>query len=629
MAGIIYKWGGRTFEPAEWRLADAAGDPVSLPNRTLDLLAMLLDRAPSLVTKDEILAHVWRGSVVEEGNIAFHIAMLRKTLDTGEPSSIETVRGRGYRFVAPVTRHEPVAVAATAAPVPASSSPPASGPDVAHSAPNVAERTAARRPHPRLPVWSTMMLTILIGGVGWISLTHEAPALRAVTVMPASDGLAELVAARLEQDTSLQARVGTRGPDDEDPVEAGRRLKAEAILTLAVDRSANPWRVLAEVTRTRDQVRVWSWRFSASGADPGVSNAGIAARVAAGLSRHLQLARATGTGRAINPAAYDLFLQAREQWRQRAPHTVQQAITLYERAIALDPEFARAYAGLADCYNLTMSGLPPGVRYPRALEYAEKAVALDPDDAAGHTSLAFLRYKFEWRWREADAEFSRAIALDPKYALARHWYGEFLGLMGRYDEAITQLRLAIDLEPQSLAIQSDLIPPLLRAGRVAEARAVVEAAAKTNPNWPVIPYRMAEVLEAEGRERESVESRWRWMLLSGTSLDAVDRLRTGYLEGGMAGMTRAEIAGYLQVEAATPGAWLNATLLSRLYARLGERAPALHWLNVALDRREDAAIVLLTSPDYDSLRGEPEFNRQLARVGLTPLAPARISESRR
>ncbi|MCR4376434.1 MAG: winged helix-turn-helix domain-containing protein [Acidobacteria bacterium] len=622
MAGIIYNWGGWTFEPAEWRLAGAAGAPVSLPKRTLDLLAMLLDRAPSLVTKDEILAHVWRGSVVEEGNIAFHIATLRKTLDTGGPSCIETVRGRGYRFAAPVTRHEPVSS-------PPALSQPVSGPDDALSAPSAAERRAARRRRSRLPVWSTLMLTILIGGIGWISLAHEAPPLRAVTVLPASDGLAELVAARLEQDTSLQTRVGTPGPDGEDPVEAGKRLKAEAILTLSVDRSADPWRVLAEVTRTRDQVRLWSWLFSVSAGEPGVSNAGIAARVAAGLGRHLQLARATGAGRMVNPAAYDLSLQAREQWRQRTPHTVQQAIALYERAIALDPEFARAYAGLADCYNLTMSGLPPGVRYPRALEYAEKAVALDPDDAAGHTSLAFLRYKFEWRWNEADVEFSRAIALDPKYALARHWYGEFLGLMGRYDEAITQLRLAIDLEPQSLAILSDLIPPLLRAGRVAEARAVVEAAATTNPNWAVIPYRMAEVLEAEGRERESVESRWRWMLLSGASLEAVDRLRTGYLEGGLAGMTRAEIAGYLQVEAATPGAWLNATLLSRLYARLGERAPALHWLDVALDRREDAAILLLTSPDYDSLRGEPEFNRQLARLGLTPLAPARVSESRR
>lgn len=265
-----------------------------------------------------------------------------------------------------------------------------------------------------------------------------------------------------------------------------------------------------------------------------------------------------------------------------------------------------------------MSGLPPEVRYPRALEYAEKAVALDPDDAAGHTSLAFIRYKFEWRWEEADAEFRRAIALDPDYTLALHWYGEFLGLMGRYDDAIDHLRRAVALEPESLAIQSDLIPPLLRAGRTAEARTVVETAAATNPNWPFIPYRMAEVLEAEGREREAVENRWRWMLLSGASLESVDRLRAAYTSGGMAAMTRAEIAGYLEVETRTPGSWMTATFLSRLYGRLGERAEALRWLGIAIDRREDAVISLLTLPDYDSLRGDPAFQQVLTRVGLTP-----------
>ncbi|MDA1306495.1 MAG: winged helix-turn-helix domain-containing protein [Acidobacteria bacterium] len=610
----MFSWGGWTFDPAEWRLTNASGESISLPNRTLDLLALLLDRSPSLVTKEEILAHVWRDSVVEEGNVAFHIAALRKALDTGESSCIDTVRGRGYRFSAPVTRLIPatpdsVKIAGHdtgAAPAPAAPSPVVGLPPVQRRA--------------WLPVWSVLTLIGVIAWAGWFTLSHQAPAVRTVTILPTSDGLAELVAARVMRDTTLRASVGTRGPDDETPGEAGLRLRAESILSLTVDRTGDPWRVVADVTRTRDKARLWSWMFAVDPGTLGATNTDIASRVASGLGRHLLVARADAPRRPVDPVAFDLFLQAREQWRQRTPYTVQQAILLYERAITIDPEFARAYAGLADCYNLTMSGLPPDVRYPRALEYAEKAVALDPDDAAGHTSLAFLRYKFEWRWTEAEAEFTRAIALDPNYALARHWYGEFLGLMGRYDEAITQLRLAAALEPQSLAIQSDLIPPLLRAGRIAEARAVVEAAAATNQNWPFIPYRMAEVLEAEGRAREAVDSRWRWMLLSGASLESVDRLRAAYATGGMKGITRAEIAGYLESEAATPGAWMNATFLSRLYARVGERAEALRWLHIALDRREDAGISLLATPDYDSLRGDPEFDRALARVGLKPLS---------
>jgi DNA-binding winged helix-turn-helix (wHTH) protein/tetratricopeptide (TPR) repeat protein len=619
MAEPVFSWRGWTFEPAEWRLLAANGEPVSLPNRTLDLLALLLDRAPSLVTKEEILTHVWRDSVVEEGNVAFHIAALRKALDTGKSSCIDTVRGRGYRFVAPVTRLIPAAVdhveTGTSDPrvdIQARSDDPAPTAAAAVAPPAAGPRTW-------LPLWSIVVLTAVIGAAGWFTFGYEAPAIHAVTILPTSDGLAELVAGRLMRDTTVRAVVGTPGPDREEPIDAGRRLRAEAVLRVNVDRTENPWRVVADVTRTRDQARLWSWMFTVDPGTPSVINADIASRIASGFGRHLDVARPGAPLRPVAPAAYSLAVQARALWQQRTPHAVQQAILLYERAIAIDPEFAQAYAGLADCYNLTMSGLPPEVRYPRALENAEKAVTLDPDDAAGHTSLAFLRYKFEWRWAEADAEFSRAIALEPDYALAHHWYGEFLGLMGRYDEAIVHLRRAIALEPQSLAIQSDLIPPLLRSGRIAEARAVVEAAAATNPNWHFIPYRMAHVLEAEGREREAVENRWRWMLLTGASLESVDRLRDAYTKGGINAMTRVEIAGFLESEAVTPGAWLNATFLSRLYATLGERAEALRWLGIALDRREDAGIDLLTHPDYNSLRDDPAFNQMLARVGLTPL----------
>jgi tetratricopeptide (TPR) repeat protein len=462
-------------------------------------------------------------------------------------------------------------------------------------------------------------LAVVITAASWLALHSNTPPIRAVTVLPSLDGLAEAVVTRVRRETTFSAQLGTAGDPSEDAVDAGLRLHAESILTTRVDRSVQPWRVWTQLTRIRDQRRLWSWAFDVPADSPAAGNATIAAKIGFGLGRHLGAVRggARGGAATVNPMAHDLSLQARVQWRLRTPYSIQQAIMLYERAITIDPGYARAYAGLADCYNLTMSGLTPDVRYPRALKYAEQAVALDPDDAAGHTSLGFLRYKFEWRWNDAGAELKKAISLDPDYALAHHWYGELLGLTGRYEESITQLRLAMALEPDTLAIQSDLVPPLLRSGRVAEARAVVEAAAARNPNWAIVPYRMADIFEAEGRERDAVESRWRWMLMSGVSLEEVDRLRAAYNTGGMEGMTRAEIAGYLESEAATPGAWLNATFLSRLYGRLGERAEAFRWLNIALDRREDAGISLIIHPAYDSLRGDPAFDRALARVGLT------------
>lgn len=492
----IFEWNDWTFDPAEWRLTGAGRGVLSLHNKSLELLAVLLERAPALVPKDEILALVWPDAAVEEGNIAFHVAMLRKALDGagGEPSCIETVRSRGYRFVAPVTRRDPPPVAEVTPPV--SQDPPPRLP-------------AARPRHTRRRAVPLVLGAVVLGGIGV----------------------------------------------------AGWLARGEP---------------------------------RAGGATP------------------------AATSRTVAEAA-SLVLQARENWSLRTPPAVQQAIAQYERAIAIDPSYAPAYAGLADCYNLTMSGLPSAVRYERAKANIERALALDPNLPEAITARGFLRYKFEWQWNAAEADFKRAIAAAPDYVLAHHWYGEFLGLMGRYEEATVQLRQALALEPGSLAIQGDLVPPLLRAGRVSEARAVVERAGAANPNWYWIPRRRSEVLAAEGRERESLEELWRAQVLSGATLESIDDLRAAYRAGGMDAVLRLEIQRLEAAEKASPGGAQNATSLSLHYARLGDTTSAMRWLRVAVDRREDAAIHLLTNPAYDRLRALPEFNQQLASLGLTPL----------
>lgn len=615
----VFQWGEWTFEPVEWRLTRASGEVASLPNKSLELLALLLDGAPGLVSKHEILATVWRDAVVEEGNIAFHIAALRKTLDApgGGASCIENVRGRGYRFVAAVHRRSEVGPTLTAEPSPPGRALAAAGAPPGTPAPAVSPRTT---PNWLLPA---ALLVAAVSLLGWLAIPNFETRVREVVVLPARaagdsavvDGLAEAISAQLARQTTLPTRMATGGAPGESAHEAGRRLQADTVLTTTVERSRAPWRVAVQLIRTRDQQELWAEVFDVPPVEPVVGTV-IGARVASGLGRRFEVLAAEGPAGGVDPAAFDLFVQARELWRLRTPHSVQQAIGLYERAIEIEPAFARAYAGLADCYNLTQSGLPTEIRHARAKAHVEHALALDPGLAEAHTSLAFLRYKFEWRWRDAETAFKRAIEADPSYPLAHHWYGEMLGLLGRYDEAIAALRRARALEPNSLAIESDLVPPLLRAGNVAEAREVVEAAAATNPNWHWVPRRMSEVLAAEGRERESLEEHWRALVLSGATLDWIEELREAYRAGGAPAVLRREIARLEASEAASPGGPQNATLLSRKYAQLGERSQALRWIATALDRREDAAIHLLTNPDYDSLRGDATFEELLRRVGL-------------
>ena len=166
-----------------------------------------------------------------------------------------------------------------------------------------------------------------------------------------------------------------------------------------------------------------------------------------------------------NVEAYQQYLKGRYYWAKRLPDPVQKGIRCFEDALALDPNYAQAYAGLADSYALTASGLAPAVRMPKAKAAAERALSIDPDLAEAHTSLAFILYKFEWNWREAENHFRRAIQLNPSYAIAHHWFGEFLVLMGRFDEGIAELKAAQRLDPLSLSIEADLARGFYRARR--------------------------------------------------------------------------------------------------------------------------------------------------------------------
>lgn len=617
-----FEWGGWRFEPREWRLVSPAAGVVSLPNKSLQLLALLLDRAPRLVPKDQILSTVWPDAVVEEGNIAFHIALLRKTLDEpgGEASCIETVRGRGYRFIAKVEAVDTSSAAVWAsevAPAASAQTEAAPVPDATPPPPPVATTLTTRRRW----LWHAAPVALVAGAVGvmgWLAFSAGA-AVHEVTVLPAqvSDDraglptLSDAIVSRVADETSLQVRAGSFSGSSETPVDAGRRLNTEAILTTRVDRSAGPWKVYVQLTRTRDAHALWSWVFEVPGGMPDPQSV-IAGQIARGLGRHLDVASAAPAKK----EALTLTLRGREAWALRTPPSVQQAISFYQRAIELDPAFAPAYTGLADCYNLTMSGLPVQVRAANAKANAERALALDPRLAEAHTSLAFALYKFEWRWKESEAAFRRAIALDPSYALAHHWYGEMLAYQGRFDEAIAELRQALSLEPNSLPILVELVGPLLHSGRVSEARALVERGAQINPTFHSIPRRMAEVLAAEGRERESLEEEWRTLVLTGATLESVEELRAAYRTGGRDAVLRVEIA---RLEAGGPGRFevpTRATFLASKYAKLRDRAKSLQWIATAIDRREDIALHLPTYPEYHWLRDDPEFQRQIARLGL-------------
>ncbi|HYE86204.1 MAG TPA: tetratricopeptide repeat protein, partial [Vicinamibacterales bacterium] len=429
-------------------------------------------------------------------------------------------------------------------------------------------------------------------------------------------GMAESLATRLGRIDRLRVPPLAAVRADEDLFAAARRLSIDAVLSGSVQRDADRLRVTAQLSRAGDGQILWNESFDQSFTDIFAVQDAIAERLAAGVVRGLSSSdRALLTRRyTSNAEAYDLYLRAREQWTRRTPEAVRAAIRMYDNAIALDPSFALAYAGLADAYNITRSGLPAAVRYPLAKGAAERAVALDPHLSEAHTSLGFLRYKFEQNWPDAEAEFVRAIELNPINALARHWHAESLFLRGRYDESLGEYRRALELDPFSTALYYDAVRCAVRGGKVGEARSLIDDALALAPQEPRLQDGLSMVLFAEGRHREGMEALAQYLVLDGYTVAQAETLRAGFAHGGMTAMYAAWIT--LLEPRAAKGASQAATLLAETYGRLGDHARALQWLKRAFDLREDARIRLVSNAGYDSLRSRPEFQAFLREAGF-------------
>ena len=320
-----------------------------------------------------------------------------------------------------------------------------------------------------------------------------------------------------------------------------------------------------------------------------------------------------------NAEANTLFIQAQEQWRRRSRESVAAAIDGYSAAIRLDPEFARAHAGLATAYAALDARSDPLVHGPRAKAAAERAVALDPASAPAHAALGLVRYRFEWRWADAAAEFATALTLAPRDAFTRHQHGVFLHATGRTDAALAELALALDLEPDSPAIRADMVAPLLRAGRTADARAMVDAVRAPDPGWPTLDQLNADVFAAEGKVDEHVASLWRALLARGAAPDHVETLRAAYRAGGLTAMLErraTQLAREVEAGPSPPLSYSLATDLALTHAALKHRDETMYWLAVAIDLREDAPLHMRASAAFDFVRADPHFTELLRRAQI-------------
>lgn len=313
--------------------------------------------------------------------------------------------------------------------------------------------------------------------------------------------------------------------------------------------------------------------------------------------------------------AHDLYLMGRQHASWRTVAGLQRSLKYYHDAIALDPDYALAYAGLADSYNMLAgrAGLPRDETFQNALQAALRALAIDDSVAEAHLSLASLKQRYEWDWPVAEYHFRRAVTLNPGWATAHHWYAGFLSNLGRSDEALEAIGRAQELDPLSLPVNTAFGAILYRARRYDEAIAQLERVRRLEPNYqPSYPL-LGQVYERKGRFDGAIDAYRTALQLSQEDPGVLAGLAYSFAAAGNSAEARRaldELLRRAEREAVAPSDF------ALVYKGLKEVDEMFYWLERAYQERDPALMLLKVDPANDGFRQDPRFQDLLRRLGL-------------
>lgn len=613
---------GEDFEldPGAYELR-RSGQTLKLERIPMEILLLLTQHQGQLVTREQIVERIWgKNAYLDVDNsINGAIRKIRQVLkDHPEhPRFIQTVTGRGYRFIAPVRDAEPSKTAASAV--------------------SEAIATPSRDRAWLAPALALLLLGFAASVVVILSRSRPIPpeGRAMVAVLPFenltgdagqeyfSDGLTEEMITQLgERDPEhlgVIARTSVMHYKNDRPRldRIVRELGVQYVLEGSVRRDVHQIRVTAQLIRATDQTQMWARQYDRRPADvltlQGEIAQAITNEIQSSLGRPKAITRADSVQSAHAFAAYDSYLKGQYFLNKRAVPDIERAIRYFQAATATDPSYARAYAALADANSLLAgySALPPQTIIAEARASALRALQLDPSLAEAHTAFALIVQNHDWDWQRAEQEFRRAIELNPNYATAHHWYAEHLMWRGRFDEALRESERARRLDPLSLIIAADNGAILYFARQYDRAIEKWQSILQIEPDFQrahfiVSAYvekgMFAEALADMERQRPRLSPPVYWSSIA-------------YISGraGRAPQARAALRELLQSSRRRP---VQAAFIAGAYLGLGDKDQALAWLERAYAERSNDLVSLKVNPVYDPLRADPRFQRLLERVGL-------------
>jgi TolB-like protein/Tfp pilus assembly protein PilF len=401
---------------------------------------------------------------------------------------------------------------------------------------------------------------------------------------------------------------------DVDPSAVGRALGVSAVLTGEVTQRGDNLQVSVELIDARDDSHIWGEQYKRKLSDVLGVQEQIAREIAARLRARLQPGAAEPKTYTHDGEAYQDYLRGRYFWNKRTGDGFRKAVVYFNQAIEHDPDYALAYSGLADAYALMSdySVLPPNEAMPKARAAAERALALDDQLAEAHTSLAFVRMAYDWKWDEAGQEFQRAIVLNPNYATAHQWYASYLVQVGRFGEALSEIRHAQELDPLSSIISANAGLYLYYAQQYDQATAQLHKTLEVNDQFGVAHLYLGYVyLQQPGHAPEAVAEFQKAQAYMGDDAETLAALGHAYAAAGQRADAQKVLA-TLREHAAR--GYVSPYFVAVVYTGLGDRERAFDSLERAYQDRHPGMILLKYDPRFDPLRRDPRFTKLIRRI---------------
>lgn len=620
----IYEFGDFILESGRRRLLRrGSDDPLALTGKAFDTLLYLIEHRGETLDKDTLLKVIWPGVIVEENSLTQGISMLRQVLGEapGENRYIATVPRKGYRFVAQVTEPSRLTQDATA--------------------PLAGTIAAAPKRSLRLAWIGAAVVTVCVAvgvylfqrgvGRGTPSVIHT------VAVLPFKPlhsserdeslelGMTESVIASMGARGVLKvsplSSVRRQGAIDRDPLAVGRALRAESVLDGSLQHHGDQLQVSVRLLRVADGRELWASQYEGNisgifGIQEQISDK--VAETLSGKSAAAGAAAAQTVGGTKDAAAYLLYAHGRYALARSTEESLGLAIGYFEQAIALDPKFALAHTGFADCYLVMgIFGMrPPAETLPRARDAVLKALQIEPRLAGAYATLGQIKLQYDRDWDGAEADFARAIALNPSLSEPHLYWGVLLGMRGELDRGLEELKQAQQLEPLLTMAKTRAGSLLYFAHRYDEAIAQLKESLALDDRPGIAHATLGRAYLHTGRYDLALAE---FAKIRGPTPGSFGDVGQALALSGRRTEALAELDRVLTLSTQR---YVPAGDIASIYASLGDSDNALVWLETALQQRASMLGFLAQNPAFDGLHSDPRFKAIVDRVGVwkRPLA---------